>query len=436
MAIKKYTCPPQSATGAGTFSDNLVGFQLVDGGGFTQGNFEFTESLTEKQDRTFNIGVFSDPMSLDTMNIQNIEESKMIQAKNFRVYPNFDLSQVTNFTLYGSLVKRISSSITNIISYFPAALEISPFQFNFSRTETATNIVFDPIENETYFEIPIQSIQNSFDIDYSVNATRNISLREIPVSELRNFTVNYDKYGMFLFGDSYKINSFTPTDSTSTTIKMYVEGNPFSGQSISYLYYAIRPTDIYVSKAFNETLDEVEQFLLNRSSVPQYTSTFTKVSEAEDGTYYLTNQNITFPKNGEWNLDISSPAFDNYLTTLNDYATGLDSYRTNLISRFLTTGAFKEFDTDEQKMEKILQIYGRSFDESMKFILALPNMTNVNYVVKNDIPSQLLKNLAQTLGWKTNISPITETQLLDSVFSNGSNNLISNFSKSLFCFFK
>ena len=422
MAIKKYTCPPQSATGAGTFSDNLVGFQLVDGGGFTQGNFEFTESLTEKQDRTFNIGVFSDPMNLDTMNVQNIEESKMIQAKNFRVYPNFDLSQVTNFTLYGSLVKRISSSITNIISYFPAALEISPFQSNFSRTETAINIEFDPIENETFFEIPIQSIQNSFDIDYSVNATRNISLREIPVSELRNFTVNYDKYGMFLFDGVYKINSFTPTDNTSTTIKIYVEGNPFSGQSISYLYYAIRPTDLYVSKTFNETLDEVEQFLLNRNSVPQYTSTFTRVSEAEDGTYYLTNQNITFPKNGQWNLDISSPAFDNYLTTLNDYATGLDTYRTNLISRFLTTGAFKEFDTDDQKMEKILQIYGRSFDESMKFILALPNMTNVNYVVKNDIPSQLLKNLAQTLGWKTNISPITEKQLLDSVFSNGSNN--------------
>ena len=71
MAIKKYTCPPQSATGAGTFSDNLVGFQLVDGGGFTQGNFEFTESLTEKQDRTFNIGTFSEPISLDTLNIRN-----------------------------------------------------------------------------------------------------------------------------------------------------------------------------------------------------------------------------------------------------------------------------------------------------------------------------------------------------------------------------
>ena len=49
-------------------------------------------------------------------------------------------------------------------------------------------------------------------------------------------------------------------------------------------------------------------------------------------------------------------------------------------------------------------------------------MNNVNYNIKNDIPSQLLKNLAMTLGWDPNISPITNDQLLDSVFSTGSNN--------------
>lgn len=422
MINKKYTCPPQSASGSESFSDNLVGFQLVDGGGFTQGNFEFTETLSEKQNRTFNIGTFSDPVSLETLNINNVEESRIIQAKNFRVYPNFDLSQVTNFTLYGSLVKRISSSITNIINYFPGALEVTPYLFNFTNTESAINISFDPIENETYFEIPLGAIKNPFDIDYTTTATRNLELREIKVSELRNFTVNYPKYSLFIGGNEHKLVSITPTTNNSTTLIMYVEGNPFSGQQVSYESYLIRPTDLYVNKTFNESLDEVEQFLLNRKTTPIYTATFTKVSEAEDGTYFLTNENVTFPKNGSWNLDIISPAFDKYLSTLNQYAEGLDSYRTNLISRFLTTGAFKEFDTEDQKMEKILQIYGRSFDESMKFILALPNMNNVNYTVKNDIPSQLLKNLAQTLGWKTNISPITETQLLDSVFSTGDNN--------------
>ncbi len=37
MAIVKYKCPPQTASGEGTFSDDLVGFQLVAGGGLTQG---------------------------------------------------------------------------------------------------------------------------------------------------------------------------------------------------------------------------------------------------------------------------------------------------------------------------------------------------------------------------------------------------------------
>jgi hypothetical protein len=162
--------------------------------------------------------------------------------------------------------------------------------------------------------------------------------------------------------------------------------------------------------------------LLNRSITPIYTSTFTVPRENEDGTIYLTTQTITFPKNGVWNLDITSAAFDNYLLTLNEFAANLDSYRTNLISRFLTTGAIKEFDTPDQKIEKVLQIYGRSFDETKKFISALSNMNNVNYNIKNDIPSQLLKNLAMTLGWDTNISPITNDQLLDSVFGTGSNN--------------
>ena len=116
MAVNTYKCPPQPASGQGTFSDNLVGFQLVDGGGFTQANFEFTTSISEKQDRTFSIGSFSEPISLDTLNISNIEESKKLIADNFRVYPNFDLSQVTNFTMFGSLTKRMSTSVTNIIN--------------------------------------------------------------------------------------------------------------------------------------------------------------------------------------------------------------------------------------------------------------------------------------------------------------------------------
>ena len=49
-------------------------------------------------------------------------------------------------------------------------------------------------------------------------------------------------------------------------------------------------------------------------------------------------------------------------------------------------------------------------------------MNSVNYNVGNDIPSQLLKNLAKTLGWSTNFSPISNDQLLSSVFGQQNSN--------------
>ena len=71
----------------------------------------------KKQNRTFTIGTFSDPINLESMNIQNQVEAADILSTNYRVYPNYDLSQVTNFTQYGSLVKRLSVSVTKIINY-------------------------------------------------------------------------------------------------------------------------------------------------------------------------------------------------------------------------------------------------------------------------------------------------------------------------------
>ena len=149
MAIKKYTCPPQKASGAGTFSDELVGFQLVQGGGLTQGNFEFTTSVTEKVNRNFNTGVFSNPINLEGLGVNSIDESKALFENNFKVYPNFDLSQITNFTLYGSMVKRMSVSVEKIINYFPGAIESNFLGKDYTTGPSATNIIYNPQFDET-----------------------------------------------------------------------------------------------------------------------------------------------------------------------------------------------------------------------------------------------------------------------------------------------
>ena len=124
MAVTKYKCPTPPPNGSGTFSNELVGVQLVTGGGLTQGNFQFTSAIYEKIDRNFDTGLFSDPYTLENLKIDSIEQAKVIIQKNFKVYPNFDLAQITNYTLYGSLQKRLSSSITKIINFFPAAIQI------------------------------------------------------------------------------------------------------------------------------------------------------------------------------------------------------------------------------------------------------------------------------------------------------------------------
>ena len=415
MATKKFTCPPQ-ASGQGTFSDNLVGFQLVDGGGFTQGNFEFTTNVVEKQDRNFEIGTFSDPISLDSMKIESVEQSKMIIANNFQVYPNYDLSEITNFTLYGSLVLRVSSAISKIINFFPAALEVSSSRPDYSTGFTVTNISYDAVENETTMDVYLDAIRNPFGIDFTTNADRNTESYEVTISELRNMKKNFQKYSVFISGIEFPINDIVAVKSTDLLFRIYVEGEPFPSKTITQSNFIIRPNDFNVNKVFNENFDTIENFLLNRKVVPIYTAFFNVPKENEDGSFTFTYESLKFPTDGSWNLDIKSLEFSNYITSLNNFATNLDNYTTNLISRFYTTVSLKEFDTIDRKFEKVIQIYGRSFDETKKFIGALANINSVNYNVKDDIPSQLLKNLAETLGWKTNISPISETNFLDSVF--------------------
>ena len=158
MAVVKYSYPPQGPSGEGTFSDNIVGLQTVTGGGLTQGNFEFKTRTDEKVNRTFNTGTFSTPISLDGLGVNSVEQSRLIFENNFKVYPNYDLSQITNFTQYGSMVKRISVSIQNIINYFPAGIESTLMGIDYTTGVTAENIVYYPEFNETHLGLIFQLI--------------------------------------------------------------------------------------------------------------------------------------------------------------------------------------------------------------------------------------------------------------------------------------
>ena len=112
---KKYI--PIGASGAQTPFDNLVGNQTVQGGGLTQGNFEWSYGISEKSNRNFNIGVFQQPVSLEDLNLDSINQSRELLATQYRVYPNFDLSNVTNFTIFGSLQNMSPDEVFSSIKF-------------------------------------------------------------------------------------------------------------------------------------------------------------------------------------------------------------------------------------------------------------------------------------------------------------------------------
>jgi len=431
MAIIKYTCPPQSVSGQGTFADDLVGLQLTQGGGLTQGNFAFTTGFSEKSNREFSLGAFSEPITLETLNIESVEKSKAILEKTYQVFPNFDLSEVSNFSLYGSLAKRFEVSINKIIRYFPAALQFNYLTNDYTTGYTAINISYNQDRGETYLELNLNRISNPFEIEYTTFATRNLELREIQVSNFRNLTTEAKKYVLDVDNQRYPVNFLIPSNSATTgVLKIYVKGNPFSGEQITKKILILRPSDYFCEQIFTENFDEVENFLLNRLSNPIYTATFQVPKENDSGNYYIDNSKINWPLYGLWNLDIVTPSYTNYIESLANVAKNFDEYKTNTIVRFLTTDSFKEFDTDDQKMTKTLEIYGRSFDEVKKFVDALAYMNSVNYNIGNDIPSQLLKNLAQTLGWNTDISPITNDQFLSTIFDSSATPEFEGFSRT------
>jgi hypothetical protein len=416
----KYFYPPRPGSGAATFSDNIVGLQTVEGGGLTQGNFEFTTSVVEKVNRTFNVGAFSEPISLDSLDIEDLTESRRIMATQFRVYPNYDVSQVLNFSMYGSLSKRFQVSVTHILHQFPASLDIMYTNLDFTTGPTAIDIQYDETTDETYFQVDVNRINNPFGIDYSVSASTNLLASEITQSPYRNLYNTYLDYCVSINDNIYNIVSFTPSDTlNSGYIQFYVSGAPFgTTASTTNTQYQIRPNDFITDKIFAENFDEVEKFLLNRLIRPPYTAIFQVPQQNEDGQFYTDYQQVTWPLDGSWNLDIRSFLFDDYLSKLEEIGQNLDSFKTNLISRFLVTDSLKEFDTRGQKVEKIFQIYGRSFDQVKQFIDALAYMNSVNYNPENDIPSELLVNLARTLGYSSNFSPITNEDFLSSVFGN------------------
>ena len=352
---------------------------------------------------------------------------------------NPDYESVKDFAYYGSAVNLIKATVVNIIHKFPAEIYFTKEEFKASNGTTYYKVgndfdidiiteVIEPgtVENETRY----MAVNYA---DYQVIYDRGIAqacLGALQVTHFDNPCDAFDK-GAIIATVVIGImrNGTTPTEFTITVYRVDDTIYLLYSRNDSWLAddgYRIRPNSEIIDRYFNEEADDFSKVLLNRDSVPVYTATFNTPFEAESG-YFTYRKKYTWPSAMGWNPDINTMGFENYINELIELATFHDEYDSDNIWRSMTHEAIKNLDwtftkvegelvdemdsIDTTKVEPVLKIYGRQYDDIKRTIDVIGKSQKVTYDNKNNIPDYFLDDTLELSGWETrSVQPTTDNR--------------------------
>ena len=400
MAVVKRVVPSQAASGAETFSDGLVGNQRTTGN-LVNENFTIDKIIPERDAKKFKTSPFSDFLTLDTLKEETdltvTEDGSGMTTKKEKIKFRGGINDAGK-SLFGSLKLRLEVSVNDIITRFPAAIlvdQTSPLRID---ANTIKNITYNTTLKNTTFYVNKNILYNPLDLVIEQPKSNTLPASSNP---LRNFYSSYKKYIIEYSGQTYPIISYTEPNSNNE-IKLVVKGNPFGNSTNLSINLLIKPKDSIIEEFFNN-LDEIQTLLIDRTSSPIYSANFKVPTTSLDGSKNeISNFVVTWPisKDG-WNIQIVGLGFEQYIERLSSIGDEIDDYKSNLVVRFLSAPQLFEFDTEDQKVQSLFQLYGQSFDRVKKYIDNIAYMRNVSYDGINNVPDLLLKNLANTLGLDT-----------------------------------
>tara|TARA_B100000927_G_scaffold99943_1_gene80858 strand:- start:4861 stop:7653 length:2793 start_codon:yes stop_codon:yes gene_type:complete len=398
------------------FSDDLVGNQLTsDGDGenslFTFGNFVTTINDSGRLSRLYSSKKFTAFYDLETLELNN-ESAKILLNNNIKTTLNLDSSNLSTFAYFGSSTEYIRVSLEKIITNWPASLYLNPLRESQMQTiagNTFENYIYDDVTDSASFKVDTNFIINNYNINYKSNGTILNTFNE--TNSIRNLSDSFESYSILINSKEYEVIGFSgSTNNLDDHIFFKVIGDPFSGLTSGSNEYHIKPKELLEEKYFN-SLSEFESNLLNRLTTPKYTSKYKYKFENDLGEIVNGKKTLTWPVSDGYNLDFDTPQYINYVSDLLDVTRSKDETQTNLIVRFLVAESITSFDTAPtcegditenfgEKITRTLKIYGREFDEIRRYITGIKYSNVVSYDKNNNIPDQLIKYLARTLGWE------------------------------------
>jgi hypothetical protein len=412
----------------GTLDENLNGTNFNNTASqtiFSFGRFVITTNLEGRKyvDYKNTLSSFVHPVTLTSMGVDDIQ-AQLLHYNSTNAVLNLDKSDLNTFVRYGSAYEYLRIMIENIIVDYPGSLYAN------SQSVRGGNITFfgftyDVVTNTSRFKIPVLYIVNTFGLVYNEG---NTSLPND--EELRNLNISYNDYIIWSVqnstGNSYTIIGFTGYSTNNPSAENYnnlivqTTGNPFPFLSYTpnmsgSVNFHIKPNNL-IFEEFRALLTDYQRYMLSArdSNFDGFSFIIKDPTLLDDGTIVYNDTQLLWATSDNYNIDTNTTNYRTFLDIVLTIGAKYDAIKTDLIARFLTPDSIKTYDlTDQGKMTKLLRIYGREFDQMREFIDSLVYINKVTYDKINNIPDQLVKNLARTFGWNY-FSLVNENELVQS----------------------
>ena len=369
---------------------------------FSFGNFNITSNFNDSVSLKTgsDLNTYLNPITLETINI-NSAESELLYALSNNAVLNLDFSDINTFVRFGSAYNFLKTNIEKIILTFPASLYIN----SFGSLITVTNYSYNRITNSSEFTIPINLINNNFELIYASGNS------DVSNGELKNLNVSYEKYQMWIptTGNTinYQVIGFTGSTLTNTNINIKVIGNPLqitpTGDititGSTSLTFHIKPNESILKKYY-KSIDKYQSYILSNKTDSGYTFKIKIPRMLDNGDVIYADNTFNWSTTDKYNIDINSSQYSRFLTAILNVGNLYDQIKTDIIYRLLTTSSLKAYDlTDNKKLSKLIKIYGAEFDKSRQYIDSLVYIDRVTYDKINNVPDQLVSLLASQNGW-------------------------------------
>lgn len=422
---------------------------------YQSGNFIITVNNDSSyvKDYSNNNWLKNSSSSDEVWTLTNVSGDTNNSNKTFDVVKQ-DYYSLRDFAYYGSCSELIRASITDIIGRFPGELYapiiengrgITMFYTDKSNQNEDQTILYEDgwflLDNPFNIDIYTEKINKNDNIDdlkyfcndgYKNYLISNNDIFDEEQNQINDWKVIRYECGKQVNGDesSEKVDIRLIADvKIKFSNDKLIDIKVLKGDNGSIVYltdknglgYHIRPKNSFY-KNFINSLDSFQSIILNNESKPKYSVLFEIIRENSFG-YYTEMKRFTFPTTfGGYNLSVSDPAYFTYLNNFIDIANYYDENFCDNLYRSMCHESIKNFDwsytreysdgdADDYifggtRIQNVLRLIAREFDELKYYIDYIGNSNNLSYNSNNNMINSSLSDSLINDGWDvTDITP-------------------------------